>query len=385
MRILAFNYEYPPLGGGGGVVFQALCEEWAKQHDVVVVTSHFRGLDRVEKRGRLEIHRIPVLMRTSLPTATMPSLLSYVPASIRYGQRLLKERSFDLIHSQFVVPSAPGAQKLATRHRLPHVLTILGGDVYDPSKSTSPHRVPLVRGTVRRLLNAADRVLAGSTDVAESARRWYGVTRDIQVIPLAIAEPPPAPRDRARLGLPDDAFVLVTVGRLVTRKGLEELLSVLKSVDDPRQHLLIVGDGPLKDTLEARARELGLSARVRLLGRVSEEDKWLALGSADAYVSTSMHEGFGLVFLEGMHAGLPVVAYDHGGQTDFLDDDVTGAVIPLGDTVRFGEAIRRLREDDAFRGTCSANNRMRVRDYYADRCAQRYIAAFESTIAAART
>ncbi len=384
MRILAFNYEYPPLGGGGGVVFQALCEEWKKNHDIVVVTSHYRGLDRVERDGRLEIHRVPVMMRKSLPTATMPSLLSYVPASIRYGERLLRERKFDLIHSQFVVPSAPGAQRLAKKHGLPHVLTILGGDVYDPSKSTSPHRVPLVRNTVRSLLNAADRVLAGSNDVAESARRYYGVTRDIDVISLAITEPPPAPRDRSRFGLAEDDFVLVTVGRLVARKGLDELLTVLQQVDDPRQHLLVVGDGPLKESLGARAAELGLVERVHLLGRVSEEDKWLALGSADAYVSTSMHEGFGLVFLEGMHAGLPVVAYDHGGQTDFLTDGVTGAVVPLNDTARFGDAIRRLREDDDFRRGCAGHNRELVRDYYADRCAERYIAAFESTLAAAR-
>lgn len=378
MRILAFNYEYPPLGGGGGVVFRALCEEWAKEHEIVVVTSHFGDLPKLEKQGNLEIHRVPVLMRRELPTATMPSMLSYVPASVKCGDRLLKERSFDLIHSQFAVPSAPGAQKLARRHHLPHVLTILGGDVYDPSKSTSPHRLPIVRGVVRRLLCSADRVLAGSKDVANSAHKFYGVERQIDVVSLAISEPPPAPRERAAAGIGNDRFAMVTVGRLVARKGLSDLLQVLHQVNDPRNLLLVIGDGPLRDPLEKEAEQLGLADQVRFLGRVSEEDKWRTLGSSDLYVSTSMHEGFGLVFLEGMHAGLPVVCYDHGGQTDFLETGTTGSLIPLGDRNAFAEAIRQFRDDHAHREKCSAHNRERVRNYYADRCAARYIEVFES-------
>jgi len=308
-------------------------------------------------------------------------MLSYVPASERRGGQLLRERRFDLIHSQFAVPSAPAAQRLARRHGLPHVLTILGGDVYDPSKRTSPHRLPLVRGVVRRLLESADRVLAGSRDVAHSARKWYGVTRPVEVVSLAITEPPPARPDRAAAGIEEGRFAMATVGRLVARKGLTDLLHVLHEVDDPANLLLVMGDGPLREPLEKEAAELGVSDQVRFLGRVSEADKWLTLASSDLYVSTSMHEGFGLVFLEGMHAGLPVVCYDHGGQTDFLETDVTGSLVKLGDRAGFADAVRRFRRDEEHRRRCADHNRERVRDYYADRCAARYLEVFREVAA----
>ena len=76
-----------------------------------------------------------------------------------------------------------------------------------------------------------------------------------------------------------------------------------------------------------RAAELGVAQRVHLLGQVSEADKYAALAIADAFVSTSQHEGFGLVFLEAMACGLPVVCYDRGGQTDFLTSGETGFVV----------------------------------------------------------
>jgi glycosyltransferase involved in cell wall biosynthesis len=386
MRVLAINYEYPPIGGGGGVVFQQICEELATRHDVEVITSGYGDLPDIEHRGRLIIHRVPVVLRTDKATATMPSMLSFWPSSQRYGGRLLAARPFDVINSHFVVPSGPSADTLARRFGLPHVLSIHGGDIYDPSKTMSPHKLPLVRGMIRRLLGKADRVVAQSTNTADNARRYYDVKRDIDVIPLGIEPTPQPEKDKAALrremDLPEDAFVISTVGRLVERKKVDQLIDALAAMGRPEARLVVIGDGPKKQAWAQHAQQLGVEDRVELRGFVEHGDKYKLLAASDVLASTSEHEGFGLVFLEAMDQGLPVVAYDHGGQTDFLTDGVTGGVVPLGDTRRFASTLAGLAEDPGRCQQIGQANRELAADYYIQRCADQYEALMVQAIEA---
>ena len=381
MRILAFNYEYPPLGGGGGVVFAQIMEELSQRHDVVVVTSAYGGLPRRETHGRLEIQRVRVVARTELSTATMPSMLSYWPSSAWRGMRLARGSKFDIINSHFAVPSAPSADMVARWFGIPHVLSIHGGDIFDPSKSMSPHRLPVVRGFVSKLLKRADCVVAQSTDTADNARRYYRPERSIEIIPLGIVPLTVKPVPRSALGLGENRFVMVTVGRLVARKNLDDLLHVLAQRAEERDLLVVIGDGPKRAELQALAKSLGLEARIRFEGRVDEERKQQLLAASDAFVSTSEHEGFGLVFLEAMDRGLPVVAYDRGGQRDFLSDGVTGGLVPLRDRNAFAAAIGRLDLDTAYRARCADHNRNAVKKYYIGACAAQYEALFEKVLA----
>ncbi len=380
MRILAFNYEYPPLGGGGGVVFKDLYDELATRHQVTVITTHYPKLPRRERHGNQEILRVRVLGRSALSTATMSSMLTYPQASWLLGRKLLKRQRFDLINSHFVVPTAPSAQLLATSFKVPHVLSLHGGDLYDPSKRMSPHRLPVVRRLIRALIQKADRVVAQSTDTVDSARRIYRIDRPIDVIPLGIVPYPVRASERSAFGIGDDRFVMATVGRLIPRKGLEELLRVIHDLDDPRDLLLVIGSGPARPALERLAADLGIENRVRFMGWVSEEEKWDLLALSDLYISTSMHEGFGLVFLEAMHCGLPVVCYDRGGQGDFLEDGKTGALVPLGSRGDFARAVRRFKDGSELARSCSAFNRERVREFYIDRYSERHERLFEEVI-----
>jgi hypothetical protein len=117
--VLIVTYEYPPLGGGGGVIVQALAEELAKEIDVTVLTSGRAGLEETERRGRLEIVRVPVWMRRADATASLVSMLSFFPLSLRRGAALLRTRPFDLVHSSFAVPSGPSGLCLARRAGIP--------------------------------------------------------------------------------------------------------------------------------------------------------------------------------------------------------------------------------------------------------------------------
>ncbi len=113
---------------------------------------------------------------------------------------------------------------------------------------------------------------------------------------------------------------------------------------------------------------------------MTDETKYRALACADAFASTSQHEGFGLVFLEAMAFGLPVICYDHGGQTDFLATGTTGHVLPLNDIGAFTQAIVDLHANSQRRLAIGRYNRQAVEGFYIDRCAERYEAVFRDAI-----
>jgi glycosyltransferase involved in cell wall biosynthesis len=380
MRILMFNYEYPPLGGGGGVVHQHIAEELARRHDVTVVTSGHPELAPRETVGGVDVHRVKVFGRRSIPTASLPSMLAYYPASLRKGQALIAERRPDLLNSHFAIPTGPSVVRLAKRAGLPHALCIHGGDIFDPSKGLSPHRVPILKRTVRWVLNESDRVLAQSQNTADNARRIYGYSREIAIIPHGLKVPNLPNVRREALGLASDAIVLVTVGRLVARKANEQLVEVLAALNDPRVILVILGEGPEREKIEAAAAARGVADRVRLPGHVEDAVKFQYLTNADCFVSTTQHEGFGLMYVEAMFCSLPIVTYDHGGQTDFLEGERSGALVPLNDRARFASALRALIEDPVARQNAGRHNLMLSERFTIQACAARYETIFRSMI-----
>ncbi len=381
MRILFCNYEYPPLGGGGGVINALLAEELARRHAVTVLTSQGLDLPRREEIRGVEVIRVPVLFRNDRSTANFSSMLAFMIQGVRFGRRLLRERRFDIINTHFALPSGPVGASLARHGGIPNVLSLHGGDLYDPSKWSSPHRHAPLRRWVRRLLRTADHLVGQSANTIANARRFYDPDLEISCIPLGIRRPPPTTADRRRLGFSQREVLLVTVGRLIARKAVDQLVATMSHLP-PTAHLLIVGSGPKEEDLRRQATELGVVERVRFLGYVTEEEKYALLRAADLYVSTSQHEGFGLVFLEAMACGLPVVCYDHGGQTDFLEDGTTGLLLPLNAREAFIRAVASLIADPARRREMGEAGRKRVEDYYIDNCARRYEAIFEQLRAA---
>lgn len=380
MRILFCNYEYPPLGGGGGVVMAALARQLACRHEVTVITSRAGDLPAEERDGAVRVLRVPVFFRRELTVANFPSMAAYLPTGFLRGLRCGRN-DFDVINTHFVVPTGPLGHMLARWYGIPNVLSVHGGDLFDPSKSSSPHKHRMLRTAVRWLLRAADDVVGQSRDTLRHVADLYGVHRSAQLIPLGIDRPPPvSAASRQEFGLPDDAFVMITVGRLVARKATTQLVEMFSASQIPNAHLLVIGDGPDAPDVERRATELGVRNRVHLLGQVSDARKYAALSVSDAFVTASQHEGFGLVFLEAMAFGLPVLCYDRGGQTDFLVTGETGHVIKLNDQAAFVCAMLELYRDRAARERYGQYNRQLVENYFIDACAARYEQVFTAAI-----
>ena len=379
MRILVINYEYPPIGGGGGFVTRDTLEQVAKcGHSVTIITTHYKGLRKRENVNGVEIIRVPVLFRTKMEVANMPSLLSYFPSSFLYGIYNCNGHSYDVINTHFTIPSGPTGHLLSRISGLPNVLSIHGGDIFDPSKALSPHKTPLLRNVVQFMLTKADVVVAQSSDTRENAYKYYNVRRDIEIIPLGIKKPVFAKMTRYDFDLDHDEIVFCTIGRLIKRKNIDDTLVILSGLKDRyRFKFLVIGEGPERVHIEELVKRLGLEETVRFLGNVSDEVKFQLLDLSDCYLSTALHEGFGLVFLEAMECGLPVICYNRGGQNDFLVNGKTGFLVEFGDKESFGEKVIELIRNAELRNSMRSYNRDLVKKYYISNCAERYISLFQ--------
>jgi glycosyltransferase involved in cell wall biosynthesis len=380
MKILMVNYEYPPLGGGGGIAMMEIAEELARRHEVHVLTSGTKELPEVEKHGsrNLTIHRAYVIGRSDRATASFASMGAFLPAAVRKGNKILAEHRLDVMNTWFAIPSGIPGAAIARKHKVPHLLTVIGGDIYDPSKWYSPHRFFPAGLAVKRVLQQADAHVAISTDIAGRTRDYFGFDKPIEVIPLGIAEPELVPATRSDLGMDDSNKYIVAVGRLVRRKDYPTLLRAVRDLDRDDTHLMLLGDGPERDNLAALAAELGIGDRVHLKGFVSDELKYQILSNSDVFTLASLHEGFGVVYLEAMYCGLPVIAADEGGQVDLLQDGETGRLVPIGDKDAMARSLREILENEEIAGRMGNYNQQRFQEFSVANLARRYEEKFDA-------
>ena len=330
--------------------------------------------------GNLTIFRAPVLGRTERSVASILSMLSFYPSSVRVGKRLIAEHKYDVINTWFAIPSGPTGSQLSRSCNIPHLLTVVGGDIYDPSKWYSPHCNPLLRPIVRKVLHSAHNHLTISHDVARRAKEYYDFEPEIEVVPLGIRPFQFRHCSRKDIGLEEEKLYIIATCRLVRRKNLNCLLEALSLLKEKNVEVVVVGDGPELNNLQTLAQKLNIANRVHFRGFVSDELKYQLLSHADLFVLPSLHEGFGLVYLEAMQCGLPIIATKIGGQEDFLQDGKTGLLVKPNDPLALRDAIVKLVEQKDLRELIRKYNSVLVQDYTVEKCAQKFEKVLKDTL-----
>jgi glycosyltransferase involved in cell wall biosynthesis len=278
-----------------------------------------------------------------------------------------------------VVPTGPSGYILSKLFKIPNVLSIHGGDIYDPSKRLSPHNSRILKKAVRIMINNASEAVAQSYNTKSNAEKYYRPDKKIQVIPLGFEQPTFKRVKRETLGMEKDTFYLISIGRLIKRKGYEYLISALKDTDLDVK-LLLIGDGPLENDLKKFSRELNIQDKIEFLGSVSEEKKFRYLSLADLYVLSSLHEGYGIVLQEAMYCSLPIVSTNNGGQTDFLKDGINALLVPIEDSKALSLAIQKLKRDYMLREGMKQHNTRDIENFSIDKIAGEYEKLFEKEV-----
>lgn len=230
----------------------------------------------------------------------------------------------------------------------------------------------------RALLRWPQRVVAGSRDVARFLIESLAVPEHrVVTIPCGIVPLPSLPRRR---GASAHGPVLLSVGRLVPRKGHRVLIAAFAMVREHYQNarLRIVGDGPCREDLRHAAQDAGVSDAVEFCGTVYPTGRMLA--SADVFVFPSLAEPQGLSILEAYAAGVPVVASRTGGIPEMLDDGIDGLLAMPGDARDLAQATLRMLDDGWLRARCVASAAQRLQEFGLDGIRDAYIDVYRRVV-----
>lgn len=339
MKHLLVTNDFPPKIGG----IQSLLWEWWRRlppESFAVLTSPYPGAAEFDAQQPFLVER-----------TREPVLLPH-PWMVQRVNAMARDVGADLVVLDPALPLGLIGPSLA----LPYDVVLHGAEV------TVPGRLPLSRQTLGYVLRRARHIVAAGGYPAAEAEHAAGRRLPITVVtpgvdverfhPLDAAERGEA---RAHFGIPDDAELVVSISRLVPRKGFDTAIRAAALLRPTRPDLVLAIAGGGRD--EARLRQLAnqLGAPVRFLGRVSNADLPRLYACADVYAMLCRdrwggleQEGFGIVFLEAAACGVPQVGGSSGGAAEAIDDGTTGIVVSRPEEPRdVAAAIGSLLDDPA--------------------------------------
>ncbi len=356
MKHLLVTNDFPPKIGG----IQSLLWEWWRRLPAdrfAVLTSPHADAAAfdADQPYRIERTREPVL----LPH----------PFMVRQVNELARDFGADLVVLDPAVPLGLIGPSL----ELPYDLVLHGAEV------TVPGRLPLSKQALAYTLGRARHIVAAGGYPAAEAEHAAGRELPITVVPCGVDadrfQPLSAPeraRAREHFDISDDAELIVSISRLVPRKGFDTAIRAVARLGRTRPDLLLVIAGGGRDDDRLRRLAAELDAPVRFLGRIPNDDMPLLYGCADVFAMLCRNrwggleqEGFGIVFVEAAACGIPQVAGDSGGAAEAVVDGETGYVIADPEDVQaVADAFERLLDDDAGRTAMGHRSRQRVLDEF---------------------
>ena len=318
------------------------------------------------------------LIHAGIPVTAIGKRHKVDPLALERLTRFLRRKRFDVVQTWIYAADTYGR---VAAHRAGVPVVVTAEMAVDLWKGRSERAVD------RFLARWTDRIVGNSQAVSDFYRDTVGIpAAKLAVIPSGIADDEPPPEVdpaavRRELGLPADCPLALFVGRLAEQKGVADLLSALDLLRHVRPDLrtLIVGDGPLRERLEATARayELVEPRRAYFLGHRNDVPRLLA--SCDLLVLPSLYEGMPNVVLEAMRFRKPVVATAAPGTTEVVVDNATGLLVPLRKPPALARAIRQIVDDPALADRLGAAGRSRVEtEFGVDRMIARFADLYES-------
>ncbi len=331
MRVAVLTTHLPPVLGGIEIHCENLATALTKRGHRVVLYGSLepgqRDMMRAETRGvQLMVRRVPAFFVWPFRR----------PSRLLYLRRLLltdhRKAPFDLVHAHQIWPVAVAGAWLAGEVGVRLIITE-HGSVIDDSKS------PLKRFAIRWACRRAGRVLTASKELASVVTRAGVPQRKIVSVPNAISlDQFHVEGDigdaRRELGIPQNAFVVMTVRRLVPKTGIQYAIRAVPQcvANVPNFLLVVVGGGPMRSELERLAHSLGVEANVRFVGPIDNRVVPRYMQAADLGLFPSLAEATSIAAVEFMATGTPIAASCVGGLPEIIVDGETGFLFDIGFT-----------------------------------------------------
>jgi glycosyltransferase involved in cell wall biosynthesis len=348
LKVLQVGKFYPPHMGGIETHLRALCSELCQSLDLQVIVAADDREGGEEVLGGVRVSRIPTWV-TAASTPLCPGMIAKIRSS-----------DADIVHMHLPNPTAVLAY-LASGHRGRLVVTYHSDTVRQ--KVLGALFEPWLHAALRR--SAA--IIATSPKYRETSPVLARYLDRCQVIPYGIELDEFEHCDQAARGRLRKLYgprVVISVGRLVYYKGFEYLIRAMSQVEGK---LVIIGDGPLRGSLEALAASLSLTGKVIFAGEIQNQDVVPYYHAADifALASVARSEAFGIVQIEAMAAGLPVVNTGLDSGVPFVSlHGETGLTVPPEDPAALAAAMNQLLDDSDLRQSFSGAARLRARNEF---------------------
>ncbi|MCZ2111507.1 MAG: glycosyltransferase [Dehalococcoidia bacterium] len=393
VQISAHTSPLAPLGGretgGMNVYVRELSHELARLgYDVDMVTRQDgTGPDIEELAPHLRILRIE-----AGPAAPLEKeeLAAYLPAFATNLIAAMPADGYDIVHSHYWQSAVAGHQ-LAETTGAPHVVMFHTlGEVKNRARVSEREPVTRIQSE-RTIASTAAAIVTASEHEKTLLETYYDADpARMHTVPcgvdLDLFQPADRLASRRELGLDPATPVILWVGRLEKLKGVDILINAVAQLDDRDVTLLIVGGDqrsvPLKSELLAQALDAGLETNVRFEGAVPHERLPLYYSAADVCVVPSYYESFGLVAVEAMACGTPVVASRVGGLVSTVTDGVNGYLIPWRCPEPFAEKLEVLLHNPELRANFGRAARKSVERFRWRRIALEIAALYDDALAA---
>jgi glycosyltransferase involved in cell wall biosynthesis len=364
MNITLLTSSYPRYPGDGAAPFvQSIAESLAEQGHRVEVVAPYDALVGPDPAAIVPVHRFryALLNRWHImgharslagDVRFRPGVFFLLPffilAEFCAALRVARRQHTSLIYAHWVVPNAVIGACVARLLKVPLVISLHGSDVFVARRYYLPGLA------ARWAFRTAQVITASSEDLRQGALALGAAPERTHVVPYGVDparfHPNTPPLTRAQLGLPDDARVVLSLGRLVPKKGFDTLVRALPALvaHEPRTYIVIGGEGPARGELERIAASAGLADHLCLPGRIPWDETPAFLAAADVFVLPSVRDqagnmdGLPNVLLEALSLGKPAVASRLAGVPLVIEDGINGLLTPPADAEALTERILRL-------------------------------------------
>jgi len=346
MNVLLLTQFFSTSRGGGEYMFNLIAKKLSQDgHKVWIITSKINGMDYLDYKN-VELVFVPPTLeyKGGLPPTFLDNV-RYLFNAIIKGQKIIKDKKIDIIHSNNFSPALAGGF-LSSLTSKPHITSIwdifsLCGEDYW-KRWGKQNNVSKIHGKIgamieKLIIKIPCKAIHTISQATYDDLAKFGAKKKIHVISPSIEK-----IDCVKNQV--NPFCFIVIGRLVFYKNIKVLVKAINIVKktEPQIKLLIVGGGPEEEEIKNLIFENKLESNIELLGYVTTEEKFRLLSQSNAFLFPSLCEGFGLVILEAFSQNKPVLVSNVRPMSDIISNNETGYVIEPHNEEQWAEKILEL-------------------------------------------